>query len=137
MNKFNPLHAGCHTELPREIKMKRAIITVQILSNACFAWSVVTALHPVKKHTERALFYSAKSHRHPISMTLNQIENLNDISINVYIIEKQKEILLLRLIIRKRGKHVNFLYVQDLCNDNTGHFAWIKDVPPRGLDTNQ
>jgi len=49
-------------------------------------------------------------------MTLSQIkrfENLNEISINVYIIEKQKEILSFLLTDRKRGKHVNLLYVQD------------------------
>ncbi|KYQ46793.1 hypothetical protein ALC60_14196 [Trachymyrmex zeteki] len=36
VNKYNPLHAGCYIELPREIKMKRAVINVQSLSNACF-----------------------------------------------------------------------------------------------------
>jgi len=62
--------------------------------------------------------------------TLNQIkkfQNLNDIFINVYPKEEQKEILSLQLP-RKRGKHVNLLYVQDSCNDNTKHFAWIKDL---------
>jgi len=63
-------------------------------------------------------------------MTLNQIkkfENLNDISINVYCIEKQKELLILpiRLTDTKREKHVNLLYMQD---DNEGHFASIKNL---------
>jgi len=58
-------------------------------------------------------------------MTLNQIkkfENLNDISINIYCIEKQKEILILpiQLTDTKREKPVNLLYVQD---DNEGHFV--------------
>jgi len=49
-------------------------------------------------------------------MTLNQIkkfENLNDISINVYCIEKQKElsILPIRFTEKKMDKHVNLLYV--------------------------
>jgi len=35
----------------------------------------------------------------------------------------QKEILLLWFTDRKRDKHVNLLYVQHPCNDNTGHFA--------------
>ena len=46
INKYNPLHAECHIELPREIKMKKAIIHVQSLDNAYFVWSVVAALHP-------------------------------------------------------------------------------------------
>jgi len=29
INKYNPLHAGWHIELSREIKMKKAIINVQ------------------------------------------------------------------------------------------------------------
>jgi len=69
-------------------------------------------------------------------MTLNQIrkfKNLNDISINVYLIEEQKEIFPLRLTDRKKDKHVNLLYVQDPCHGNTGHFAsnasfWNKNL---------
>ena len=34
--------------LPREIKIKKAVINVQSMDNACFAWSVVAALHPVE-----------------------------------------------------------------------------------------
>jgi len=33
VNKYNPLHAGCRIELPREIKMKRAVINVQSASS--------------------------------------------------------------------------------------------------------
>jgi len=64
-------------------------------------------------------------------MTLNQIrkfENLNDIFINVYLIVEQKEILPLQLTNQKRDKYINLLYVQDSCNDNAEHFAWIKDL---------
>ncbi|XP_018343250.1 PREDICTED: uncharacterized protein LOC108749198 [Trachymyrmex septentrionalis] len=59
-------------------------------------------------------------------MTLNQIkkfETLNDISINIYTI--QKGIVPIRLADRKRSKYVNLLYIED---DNAGHFALIKDL---------
>jgi len=51
-------------------------------------------------------------------MMLNQIKkfkNWNNISINIYCIEKKKElsILPIRVIDRKLDKHVNLLYVQD------------------------
>jgi len=64
-------------------------------------------------------------------MTLTQIkkfENQNNISINVYCIEKKKEfsILLIRLADRKMDKHVNLLYVQN--DDDVGHFALIIDL---------
>jgi len=69
-----------------------------------FCLSVVAALYPAKKHTERESYqhYSTVLHLTGIQfpMTLSQIkrfENLNDIPINVYFIEEQKEILLLWL----------------------------------------
>ncbi|KYM93653.1 hypothetical protein ALC62_15744 [Cyphomyrmex costatus] len=111
--------------------LKRAVINVQSKDTACFAWSVVAALHPAKKNVERKSSYS-----HYLSvlnltgiefpMTLNQIkkfENLNDISINVYAIEDG--IVPIRLADRKRNKHVNLLYVQD---DIEGHFALINNL---------
>ncbi|KYN22119.1 hypothetical protein ALC57_05493 [Trachymyrmex cornetzi] len=39
-NKQNPLRAGCHIKLPREIMLKRAVINVQSTDNACFAWKI-------------------------------------------------------------------------------------------------
>jgi len=99
-NKYNPLHAGCYIKLSREIMMKRVVVNVQSMDNA---WSVVAALHPAEKKSERKTSYldyttvlNLKNIVFP--MTLNQIkkfENLNDISINVYCIEKQKELLIL------------------------------------------
>jgi len=124
--------------LPREIKMKKAVINVQSLDNACFAWSVVAALHS-SSNTNWELSYPHYTvlnlkdirQKHQFPMTLSQIkkfENLNNISINVY--EKQKEmtILPLRLTDMKRDKHVNLLYVQDPQNNNAGHFVWIKNL---------
>ncbi|KAG5311616.1 OR4 protein, partial [Acromyrmex insinuator] len=52
-NKHNPLHAGCHIKLSREITFKRVVINVQTADNACFAWSVVAILHPAQKKIER------------------------------------------------------------------------------------
>jgi len=136
VNKYNPLHAGCHIELPREIKLKKAVVNVQSMDNACFAWSVVAALHPTKNHVDRNSSYPHYTSVLNLTdiefpMTLNQIkkfENLNDISINVYCIEKKKElsILPIRLADTKRDKHVNLLYVQN--DDDVGHFAWIKNL---------
>jgi len=64
-------------------------------------------------------------------MTLNQIkkfENQNNISINVYCIEKKKELSIfpIRLTEKKKDKNVNLLYVQN--DDDVGHFAWIKNL---------
>ncbi|KYN22673.1 hypothetical protein ALC57_04921, partial [Trachymyrmex cornetzi] len=99
--------------------VKRAVINVQSTDNACFAWSVVAALHPAQKNVERESsypHYSSVLNLQDIQfpMTLSQIkkfEALNDISINVYAIEKG--IVPIRLTDRKRSKHVNLLYVED------------------------
>jgi len=59
---------------------------------------------------------------------IKKIENLNDISINVYCTEKKKElsILPIRFADTKRDKRVNLLYVQN--DDDVGHFTWIKNL---------
>jgi len=44
-------------ELSREIK-KKAVVNVQFTDNACFAWSVVTALHPAESNVDRNSSYS-------------------------------------------------------------------------------
>ncbi|XP_071652526.1 uncharacterized protein [Temnothorax longispinosus] len=136
VNKYNPLHAGCFVEIPREIKKKKAVINVQSLSNACFAWSVVAALYPAERHVERKSSYPHYTSVLDLTdiefpMTLDQIkkfENHNNISINVYGIEKKNKelaILPIRVTDRKMDRHVNLLYVH---NDNVGHFAWIKNL---------
>ncbi|KYM78125.1 Cytochrome b, partial [Atta colombica] len=55
VNKLNPLHAGCHIEVPRERATKRAVINVRTMDNACFA--VIAALYPAKSHMDRKSSY--------------------------------------------------------------------------------
>ncbi|XP_011700875.1 PREDICTED: uncharacterized protein LOC105457737, partial [Wasmannia auropunctata] len=50
INKHNPLHAGCHIKLPREIILKKAVVNIKDTGNACFAWAVVAALHPAESN---------------------------------------------------------------------------------------
>jgi len=97
INKYNPLHAGCHIELSREIKLKKAVVNVQSMDNACFAWSVVAALHPVKNHVDRNSSYphystvlNLKDIEFPMTLAqIKKFENLNDISINIYCREEK------------------------------------------------
>jgi len=110
--------------------MKKAVINVQFLGNMCFAWSMVAALHPVQSYTNEELSYSyyttVLNFKDIQFLNRNKrFENLNDISINVYDIEKQKEMTIfsLRHIDMKRDKPVNLLYVQDPRNNNVEHFV--------------
>ncbi|KYM77675.1 hypothetical protein ALC53_11685 [Atta colombica] len=51
------LNLGCRIELPREIKIKRAVVNVRSMDNLCFIWSVVAALHPARSNTDRTSLY--------------------------------------------------------------------------------
>ena len=60
-----------------------------------------------------------------------KFERLNDVSINVYSVEKNEKdssILPIRLTDNKKERHVNLLYVQDPQDNSIGHFAWIKNL---------
>jgi len=89
INKYNPLHAECYIELPREIMMKRAVVN----------GSVVAALHPVKRNSERQYSYpnyasvlNLKDIKFP--MTLNQIKNFEiSTSSSIHYREEEKRTL--------------------------------------------
>ncbi|XP_018345109.1 PREDICTED: uncharacterized protein LOC108750260 [Trachymyrmex septentrionalis] len=118
------MRAGCYFEVPREIATKRAVINVNTMDNACFAWSVVAALYPAEKHVEREssyLHYTAVLNLAGIEFPITfkdipKFERLNAVSINVYGIEN-KQVFPLRLTSDKKDKH-----------DGVGHFAWIKNL---------
>ncbi|XP_011696249.1 PREDICTED: uncharacterized protein LOC105454956 [Wasmannia auropunctata] len=139
VNKYNPMHAGCYVEVPWEIATKRAVVNVRSTDNACFAWSVVAALHPVERHADRESSYPHYATVLEFAgiefpMTLKDImkfERANDVSINVYCIKKKRDelsILPIRLTGQKMERHVNLLYMQDPRDSSIGHFAWIKNL---------
>ncbi|XP_036143792.1 uncharacterized protein LOC118645933 [Monomorium pharaonis] len=119
--------------------MKRAVVNVNSKDNACFAWSVVAALHPAERNTELESSYPhyttvLKFDDIAFLVTVKDIgkfESLNNISINVYGMKKEMamlKILPLRLSNDKKEKHVNLLYVQNPHEDSVGHFVWIKNL---------
>ncbi|XP_018316249.1 uncharacterized protein [Mycetomoellerius zeteki] len=135
VNKLNPTRAGCHIDVPQEIMLKKVVINVKSMNNACFAWSVVAALYPAERKVDRKSSYPHYTSVLNLAgiefpMTLKDIpkfERLNMVSINVYGIEN-KQILPLRLTGDKKEKHINLLYLQDPRDDNLDHFAWIKNL---------
>ncbi|KYN38648.1 hypothetical protein ALC56_06974, partial [Trachymyrmex septentrionalis] len=98
VNKLNPMRAGCYFEVPREIIIKKAVINVSTMDNACFAWSVVAALYRAKSHVDRKSSYphytavlNLAGIEFPITFKdISKFENLNNISINVYSIENKR-----------------------------------------------
>ena len=129
-------------ELPREIMLKKAVINVRSMDNACFVWSVVAALYPVKSHVNRKSSYpdyttvlNLEGIKFPVTLKqITKFELLNDISINVFT-ERERGgkkdgniIVPLGLIKEKKEKYVNLLYLQESRRDDEnviGHFTWI------------
>ena len=115
------------------------------MDNACFAWSVVTALYPAKSHVDRKSSYpdyttvlNLEGIKFPITLEqITKFELLNDISINVFT-ERERGgkkdndniIVPLRLTKEKKEKHVNLLYLRDSRRDKNviGHFTWAKTL---------
>ena len=143
VNKYNPLRAGCHCKLPRELLLKKATISVQSPNNACFAWAVVAALHPTERDTARPSSYpdyasvlNLEGIEFPMSLgQIGKFERQNDISINVYSFEMEMEkskkgstVFPLRLTNQKRDRHVNLLYTPNQEHGDVGHFVWIKNL---------
>ncbi|XP_070165952.1 uncharacterized protein [Polyergus mexicanus] len=129
VNRYNPMHAGCHVKLPREIMLKKAkaVINVQSNDNACFAWAVVAALYPAEKNAGRESSYphyttvlNLKGVKFPMSLNKIRFERINDISINVYTVRNKKEgkggcrVVPLRLTDDKKDRHINLLYFDDM-----------------------
>ncbi|CAH0562755.1 unnamed protein product [Brassicogethes aeneus] len=142
INKYTPQLGSSYIELPPQIKKKEACINVKNTDEACFAWAVTSALHPAVKHSNRASSYphyssvlKLKGMQWP--MTMKQIPNFekqNDVSINVYILEKEKSkftVLPTYLTKIKKDRHVNLLLIQDSYNEDAPtkyHFIWIKSM---------
>ncbi|XP_072403124.1 uncharacterized protein [Diabrotica undecimpunctata] len=128
INKVEIGNGSSFIDLPIEIQKKRACINVHNVDQACFYWSIVSALYPVNKNAGRVSkypYYSTvlQTDKLESPMQLNQIskfEKLNAISVNVFVLElnvvKDKqfyEVVPARLTPQKMEKHVNLLLVQD------------------------
>lgn len=116
VNRFFPL--------PKLLKGESACINVRNNDDASFAWSVVAALHPTKKRrtsTSSYPHFSKILKLEDITMPMRveqipQFETQNNISINVYALEKFKNVLNVvsaYLTKKKQEKHVNLLLIQD------------------------
>ncbi|XP_018393526.1 PREDICTED: uncharacterized protein LOC108772490 [Cyphomyrmex costatus] len=149
VNKLNPIHAGCCVNLSRRISLKRATINVESFDNACFAWSIVTALcvYPAINNVSRVSQYPhyldvLRLEGIEFPVTLKQItkfEDLNDISVNVFIERERNRkkrsansdmMVPFHVTKLKRNIHVNLLYVENLQRNHygVGHFVLIKNL---------
>ncbi|CAH0547044.1 unnamed protein product [Brassicogethes aeneus] len=124
------------------VKKKEACINIKNNDEACFAWAVTSALYPAAKNSDRTAAYPhytsvLKLRGIQWPMTMKQIpsfEKQNGLSINVYILEKEKSkftVLPTYLTKNNKDRHVNLLLIQDSYDEDAPtkhHFLWIKNM---------
>ena len=139
-------------------RKKHAYIDVQNFhDDQCFKWAILSALHqkiPNNKNTGRLSNY--QHHKNELNFEgivfpvmpkdVPKFEHQNDVSINVYILQKNKECFIVALIHitgDKRDRHVNVLLIQNYYADEEEpdkpvendddepvrfHYVWINDL---------
>lgn len=136
INKYRPMSAGCRVTLPRDIRLKKAVVNVQSRdNNACFAWAVIAALYPAETHSDRVSSYP--DYRTILKFTgisfpveLNKVKKfkiLNNLSINVYGLQKSV-VVPIHITAEKKDRHINLLYLEGSGDDQVGHYSWIKNL---------
>ena len=151
MNRYEPIRGGFSTfvELPADVREKKAVVNSKNRDEFCFLWAVTAALNPAKDNVNRLSSYPHYSSvlkyegiNFPIALKdVSKFEKLNNLSINVYGIEKSKkncEIVPLYLSINKSDKsRIHLLMIKSdtgMQVDNEEnyqpiyHFAWIRNL---------
>ncbi|CAH1110639.1 unnamed protein product [Psylliodes chrysocephalus] len=156
INKYEIGNGSSFIRLPNQIIFKRACININNNDEACFYWSIVSALYPTNYHSERLSSYphytqvlNLQGLDIPIQFNkISLFEKLNQLSVNVYGLElvgKNYNVVPLRLTKNKLEKHINLLLIQNTYfpklndydapdpNDNEQiniryHYCWIKNL---------
>lgn len=131
--KYNPMRASSYIKLPKKIALRKAVINVENSDDACFLWSIVSALYPAKANTHRISSYphyskvlKFKGIELPVKLgDIHKFESLNDLSINVYGIKKEQVVGPLYYTKQKTRKHINLLYIE---HQERRHYCWIKNL---------
>lgn len=141
-----------YIKLPKFIENKKAVVNIENQDQYCFAWAVTSALYPANGRTSDVSSYPHYSRvlnltgmNFPVKLRdISKFEELNNISVNVYGLEKKFEnnrvkydvVGPMRYSEKKLRIHVNLLLISEECNQkhhckadcaNT-HYCWIKDL---------
>jgi hypothetical protein len=55
--QYTPVKGSSYIPLPSKLKTKKAIINIKNSDNKCFMWSILAALHPASRDSERLNHY--------------------------------------------------------------------------------
>lgn len=135
LHKNNSLKGSSYIPLPKTISQKRAIINIKNEDEACFAWAIVSALHPAKNNKERMSSYphykdilNLSNINFPMKIQdIPLFEKNNDLSVNVFGLDEEFQVVGPYHHTNKRNKtHINLLFLDD--SDGNQHYCWIKDL---------
>lgn len=145
INMCKPLSVGSYIALPKFIKSKRAVWNPKNTDDKCLLWCLLKNLeptHPLNKMTSRKVvsnkkqkraekvfkkyFRQLKNFTFPLPVKqLKKFEDANNMSINVYIIEKKNEISPLHITENKMKNHTNLLLIN---KDGNYHYCLINNL---------
>ena len=139
VNQFNPLRGSSYIDLPIDIKRKKAVINVQNNDVQCLKWALLSALYPANSNPNRVSSYVRNERKlnfdgisFPVKLKdLEKVEKLNNISINVFGLDFNKETRCntvvgpLYFTKSRKTSHVNLLY---LTNNHNAHYCFIKNI---------
>ncbi|XP_043266555.1 uncharacterized protein [Venturia canescens] len=151
INRYEPLRGGISTyaDIPRDIKMKKAVVNIKNNDEFCFLWAVTAALHPAENHADRTSSYpdfetvlKYDGIHFPIALKdICKFEKMNNLTINVYGVDKcgkKSEIVPLYLSKIKSDKStIHLLMIEgnigmDVDEEDNFqpiyHFAWIRNL---------
>ncbi|CAH2021467.1 unnamed protein product, partial [Acanthoscelides obtectus] len=131
INKYNPLRAAAYLPLPKDITNKKAVLNIRNTDEYCFAWSIVAGMIKPKGRASLTTSYPHFSNipglnfagmDFPVALkSISEFERLNNMSINVYGIEKEfidgkskyQVVGPLHYTAQKQPTHLNLLLIDD------------------------
>ncbi|CAH1101722.1 unnamed protein product [Psylliodes chrysocephalus] len=142
INKYSPLGGCSYIKLPKFIETKKGVVNVQNNDAYCFAWAITSALYPARDNVHLTTSYphfeavlNVDGIEFPMKLKdISKFEDLNDISVNVYGLERSYEngkvkfeiVGPLRYSSRRLGHHINLLLITE--DSGNSHYCWIKNI---------
>ena len=134
--KWDTINAGSYIELPQALKNKKAIINMKNQDDKCFMWSVLRALNPKDKNTERidndlkskVDILNMEGIQYPVSLRgIDRFEHLNpEISITVLGYNKDEKVYPLKVSKYTGCKHdIVLLLIKD---GENSHYCLVKNI---------
>jgi len=132
INKYQPFNGSLWIDLPKEIKLKKAVINPKNEDNKCFMWTVLMSVHTPKNYPERISNYKEYVNKFSwegvefpaTKKSIDAFEEANpNFGINVFTWDG--ETINLWKKTKNRGKIINLLYISD---DEKSHYAYIKKL---------